>query len=196
MSVQNKSVMFFSIRDVCDQTLLKQYVLRFWEKKIRKLSPIIYNNKRFYRVSDIELILKIKDLRYNQGYTIEGVNNILNNKKVSTAAQCTNEAHVSDKKISENDALKTLKNKIEEMQKTIQNFQTVISDKEKQIEENSNLLKKTNQDLILYKDNYLNTQKQLRLSTQQFHKLLSIAKNTHKKITSTIQTYKHHTYQK
>lgn len=64
---------YYSIGEVCDLTGLKPHVLRYWETQFEVLSP----NKnragnRVYRPKDIELILLVKHLLYQEKYTIEG----------------------------------------------------------------------------------------------------------------------------
>ena len=66
---------YYSIGEVCDLTGLKPHVLRYWETQFDVLSP----NKnragnRVYRPKEIELILLVKHLLYEEKYTIEGAN--------------------------------------------------------------------------------------------------------------------------
>ncbi len=50
-----------------------QHVLRFWETKFPQIKPLKRNGgRRFYRPQDIEALLLIRHLLYQQGYTIEG----------------------------------------------------------------------------------------------------------------------------
>ena len=72
--------LYYSIGEVSKITELKQYVLRYWETEFKELSPS--KNKagnRTYRQKDIDLINKIKDLLYNQKFTIDGARNMLSN---------------------------------------------------------------------------------------------------------------------
>lgn len=48
------------------------HVLRFWEKEFIQIKPYKYKNRRYYLQKDIDVIQKIKNLLYIQGYTIEG----------------------------------------------------------------------------------------------------------------------------
>ncbi len=66
---------YYSIGDVCDLTGLKPHVLRYWETQFEVLSPTKNRaGNRVYRPKDIELILLVKHLLYEQKYTIEGAN--------------------------------------------------------------------------------------------------------------------------
>jgi len=78
MVKENQSVaipnqLYFPIRQVARITGVAPYVLRFWEKEFTVLSPPKEGTgHRRYRKKDIELILEIKRLLYEQGFTIAG----------------------------------------------------------------------------------------------------------------------------
>lgn len=64
---------YYSISDVADETELKPYVLRFWEKEFPMLRPKKNRaGNRTYQRKDIDLLMRIKHLLYAEGYTIEG----------------------------------------------------------------------------------------------------------------------------
>lgn len=64
---------FFSIGDVCQLTDLKPHVLRYWESQFRFLSPAKNRSgNRVYQRREIELIMLVKHLLYNEKFTIEG----------------------------------------------------------------------------------------------------------------------------
>jgi len=66
---------YYSIGEVCDLTALKPHVLRYWETQFDVLHPTKNRaGNRVYRPKDIELILLVKNLLYEQKYTIEGAN--------------------------------------------------------------------------------------------------------------------------
>ncbi|MEW6094979.1 MAG: MerR family transcriptional regulator [bacterium] len=78
-----KDKLFFSIGEVSQLTGIKQYILRYWESEFNLLSPEKTNTgQRRYRKRDIELILKIKDLLYKEGYTIAGAKRQLRKKEL------------------------------------------------------------------------------------------------------------------
>ena len=65
--------LYYAISEVSEISQLKQYVLRYWETEFPMLHPKKNSaGNRSYRQSDIDTILKIKDLLYKQKYTIEG----------------------------------------------------------------------------------------------------------------------------
>jgi DNA-binding transcriptional MerR regulator len=64
---------FFSIGDVCELTGLKPHVLRYWESQFRFLNPAKNRSgNRVYQRREIDLILLVKHLLYDEKYTIEG----------------------------------------------------------------------------------------------------------------------------
>ncbi len=74
-----KDKIFWTISEVSERLHLEAHVLRFWEKKFKKLKPTKKNaGNRYYKISDIRIIEKIRDLLYKQGYTIQGAERVLN----------------------------------------------------------------------------------------------------------------------
>ena len=74
--------LYYSIGEVSKVAELKQYVLRYWETEFKQLNPS--KNKagnRTYRQKDIDLILNIKDLLYNQKFTIDGARKMLSGEQ-------------------------------------------------------------------------------------------------------------------
>jgi DNA-binding transcriptional MerR regulator len=64
---------FFSIGEVCSLTDLKPHVLRYWESQFRFLAPAKNRSgNRVYQRKEIELIMLVKHLLYDEKYTIEG----------------------------------------------------------------------------------------------------------------------------
>lgn len=77
MSVIIKKL-YYSISEVCEMTLLKQYVLRYWENEFDILKPSKNRSgNRIYTKEDIDNILVIKKLLYDEKYTIEGAKKVL-----------------------------------------------------------------------------------------------------------------------
>ena len=73
---------YYSIGEVCDLTGLKPHVLRYWETQFEVLNPTKNRaGNRVYRSKDIELVLLVKHLLYEQKYTIEGANLRLNDMR-------------------------------------------------------------------------------------------------------------------
>ena len=67
------SKLFFKIGEVCELADTQPYVLRYWESEFSALAPAKNNSRqRIYRRRDIEMILRIKALLYEEGFTIAG----------------------------------------------------------------------------------------------------------------------------
>ena len=65
--------LYFRIGEVARLCRLPAYVLRFWETEFTQLKPIKSSTgQRMYRQRDVENVLRIKQLLYNEGYTIAG----------------------------------------------------------------------------------------------------------------------------
>ena len=66
---------YYSIGEVCELSGLKPHVLRYWESQFVVLSPTKNRGgNRAYRSKDIEVVLLVKHLLYDEKYTIEGAN--------------------------------------------------------------------------------------------------------------------------
>ncbi|MBL7995799.1 MerR family transcriptional regulator [bacterium] len=77
MSVIVKKL-YYSISEVCEMTQLKQYVLRYWENEFDILQPSKNRSgNRIYTKEDIDNIVVIKRLLYEEKYTIEGAKKVL-----------------------------------------------------------------------------------------------------------------------
>lgn len=73
--------LYFKIGEVSDIAGVPAYVLRFWESEFKRISPKrTASGQRLYRRSDVELILKIKNLLYNKKFTIQGAKRHLTGK--------------------------------------------------------------------------------------------------------------------
>lgn len=63
----------FKIGEVCRLTDTQPYVLRFWESEFPSLAPQkTRSGQRIYRREDIEMVIRIKELLYEESYTIAG----------------------------------------------------------------------------------------------------------------------------
>jgi DNA-binding transcriptional MerR regulator len=70
-AIPNK--LFFKIGEVCEITDTQPYVLRYWESEFPALAPAKNSSgQRIYRRKDIETVLRIKQLLYDEGFTIAG----------------------------------------------------------------------------------------------------------------------------
>jgi DNA-binding transcriptional MerR regulator len=69
---------YFTIGEVSDLCGVKPYVLRYWEQEFTQLRPMKRRgNRRYYQHHEVLLIRRIRDLLYEQGFTISGARNRL-----------------------------------------------------------------------------------------------------------------------
>ncbi len=72
--------MYYSISEVAGMLSLEPYVLRFWEREFPQLKPKKNRaGNRIYQQKEIDLLMQIKFLLYEKGFTIEGARNHLKN---------------------------------------------------------------------------------------------------------------------
>jgi len=69
---------YFTIGEVSDLCGVKPYVLRYWEQEFTQLKPMKRRgNRRYYQHHEVLLVRRIRDLLYEQGFTISGARNRL-----------------------------------------------------------------------------------------------------------------------
>lgn len=65
--------LYFKIGEVCKITGVEPYILRYWESEFKLVKPYrTKSNQRLYRKKDVESILKIKKMLYEDKFTIAG----------------------------------------------------------------------------------------------------------------------------
>lgn len=80
---------YFTIGEVSELCGVKPYVLRYWEQEFTQLKPMKRRgNRRYYQHHEVLLIRRIRDLLYDQGFTISGARN-----QLSDAAHGTHSGH-------------------------------------------------------------------------------------------------------
>ena len=80
--------LYFRIGEVAKLAGIKPYVLRFWESEFSGLGPKKSGTgQRLYRRKDVELVLEIKRLLYENRFTIEGARKILEAKPKRQSAK-------------------------------------------------------------------------------------------------------------
>jgi DNA-binding transcriptional MerR regulator len=76
------SRLYYSISEAATMTQVRPHVLRYWESQFKMLHP--RKNKagnRMYKKRDLKLVMLIKDLLYEKGYTIAGAQKMLSDDK-------------------------------------------------------------------------------------------------------------------
>ena len=76
-----------TIGEVAEDLKLPQHVLRFWETRFPQVKPLKRaGGRRFYRPDDVALLRAIKAMLYGQGYTIKGVQRLLQDQGARSVA--------------------------------------------------------------------------------------------------------------
>ena len=82
-----RTAVFRTIGEVAEDLDLPAHVLRFWESKFPQLKPLKRGGgRRYYRPEDIALLSRIRQCLYQEGYTIRGVQKLMSEGGLDTAA--------------------------------------------------------------------------------------------------------------
>ena len=75
---------YFTIGEVSELCGVKPHVLRYWEQEFAQLKPVKRRgNRRYYQHHEVLLIRRIRELLYEQGFTISGARNKLDSRVTS-----------------------------------------------------------------------------------------------------------------
>ena len=78
---------YFTIGEVSDLCAVKPHVLRYWEQEFSQLKPVKRRgNRRYYQHHEVLLIRRIRDLLYEQGFTINGARHRLDTEAAEPRA--------------------------------------------------------------------------------------------------------------
>ena len=78
---------YFTIGEVSELCGVKPHVLRYWEQEFTQLKPVKRRgNRRYYQHHEVLLIRRIRELLYEQGFTISGARNRLDSRAGAVAA--------------------------------------------------------------------------------------------------------------
>jgi DNA-binding transcriptional MerR regulator len=79
---------YFTIGEVSELCGVKPHVLRYWEQEFTQLKPVKRRgNRRYYQHHEVMLIRRIRELLYEQGFTISGARNKLDSAGAEHAAK-------------------------------------------------------------------------------------------------------------
>src|SRR5262252_4373128 len=79
---------YFTIGEVSELCGVKPHVLRYWEQEFTQLKPLKRRgNRRYYQHHEVLLIRRIRDLLYEQGFTISGARNQLDESLSASPAR-------------------------------------------------------------------------------------------------------------
>ncbi|NPA71943.1 MAG: MerR family transcriptional regulator [Gammaproteobacteria bacterium] len=106
---------YFTIGEVAELCQLKSHVLRYWEQVFPQLEPSKRRGRRYYQRADVELVLEIRSLLHDQGFTIPGAKARLSKGVVDVA-----DSRLNDDQKSAVEGLQTMKLEIQEFRRYIQ----------------------------------------------------------------------------
>jgi len=123
---KKSSVAYRTISEVAIDLKLEQHVLRFWENKFPQITPLKRaGGRRYYRPEDIELLKVIKSYLHIDGYTIRGVQKLLqSNKKLKSQSSEKNDS------VKFNNSLKTeqnIRSEMEDLLNILEDIKKLIS---------------------------------------------------------------------
>jgi len=79
---------YFTIGEVSELCGVKPHVLRYWEQEFTQLKPVKRRgNRRYYQHHEVLLIRRIRELLYEQGFTISGARNRLDHRAASATIE-------------------------------------------------------------------------------------------------------------
>ncbi|MEC5216855.1 DNA-binding transcriptional MerR regulator [Actimicrobium sp. GrIS 1.19] len=95
---------YFTIGEVSELCGVKPHVLRYWEQEFTQLKPVKRRgNRRYYQHHEVLLIRRIRELLYEQGFTISGARNKLDSRitGLDAGAEGIDESGLVDMRFSE-----------------------------------------------------------------------------------------------
>ena len=82
---------YFTIGEVSELCGVKPHVLRYWEQEFTQLKPVKRRgNRRYYQHHEVLLIRRIRELLYEEGFTISGARNRLDNARITDNGRVEN----------------------------------------------------------------------------------------------------------
>lgn len=105
---------YFTIGEVSDLCSIKPHVLRYWEQEFPQLKPVKRRgNRRYYQRHEVQLIYKIRELLYKDGFTISGARSQLDQEVADAKAESASvaSAATSNKAVDTGKAASNVSNK-------------------------------------------------------------------------------------
>jgi len=87
---------YFTIGEVSELCGVKPHVLRYWEQEFTQLKPVKRRgNRRYYQHHEVLLIRRIRQLLYEEGFTISGARNRLDNARLDARIEAEEKSEPS-----------------------------------------------------------------------------------------------------
>lgn len=107
---------YFTIGEVAELCQLKSHVLRYWEQVFPQLEPSKRRGRRYYQRVDVELVLEIRTLLHDQGFTIPGAKARLSKGVVDLA-----DGSLTSEQTNAIELLQSMQRELQEFRAYIQN---------------------------------------------------------------------------
>ena len=112
--------LYFKIGEVSQITGMEPYVIRYWESEFRTIKPTrTQSNQRVYRRKDVENILEIKRLLYEEKLTIAGARRKLHDKKTDDKKQLDLDFTAKKERLDQLAILKEIKEELIALRKIL-----------------------------------------------------------------------------
>ncbi|MGB9431477.1 MAG: MerR family transcriptional regulator [Candidatus Acidiferrum sp.] len=119
---------YYRIGEVSRSTALKPFVLRYWETEFPMLQPVkSANGHRLYRQEDVDLVLKIKRLLYDEGFTIAGARRHL--KETASGSADTGDGGVHGSGLGEGPTTQLSRKMLLDLRDGLRSFLTLLESK-------------------------------------------------------------------
>jgi DNA-binding transcriptional MerR regulator len=111
---------YFTIGEVSDLCAVKPHVLRYWEQEFTQLRPVKRRgNRRYYQHHEVLLIRRIRDLLYEQGFTINGARHRLDSEGTEPRAAARAAASTTRIALSDTPTLDEVRDELLEIRKLL-----------------------------------------------------------------------------
>ena len=97
---------YFTIGEVSELCGVKPHVLRYWEQEFTQLKPVKRRgNRRYYQHHEVLLIRRIRELLYEQGFTISGARNRLEDTDVKSEFVVSAQSNAASEPVNQSPGL-------------------------------------------------------------------------------------------
>jgi DNA-binding transcriptional MerR regulator len=120
---------YYRIGEVSRITEIRPFVLRYWEEEFPLLQPVKgHQGYRLYRQQDVDLVLKIKRLLYDEGFTIAGARRHLRDLENGGGLEAAVE-ELTASTVTEGEAVKLNRKMLLDLRDSLRSFLTLLEGK-------------------------------------------------------------------
>ena len=120
---------YYRIGEVSRITEIRPFVLRYWEEEFPLLQPVKgHQGYRLYRQQDVDLVLKIKRLLYDEGFTIAGARRHLRDLENGGGLEAAVE-EITASTVAEGEAVKLNRKMLLDLRDSLRSFLTLLEGK-------------------------------------------------------------------